>query len=253
MQIKIDRLKKSVPLYIQIAESFADQIESGELAPGTRLMGEREMSEVLSVQRETVRQALTMLQNQGLIQRRHGSGTFVAEPKIERAAGRLFPFTWAMQRKGFSPGARVIRMERTLCNPAVAHELDLQVSSVIYQMERLRFLNQEPVVIENVFIPAELFPDMERFDLNMRSLYEVFETEYGSRVSQARQSLEAVVAFEFEADLLGIKKGDPLMLERRLTFDQHDRRVEYSKDLFRGDRFRFTTERTPLEPLENKP
>jgi GntR family transcriptional regulator len=138
-------------------------------------------------------------------------------------------------------------MEKTLCNPAVAHELDLQVSSYIYQIERLRLLNQEPVVIENVYIPAELFPGLENFDLNALSLYEVMEREYGARVSQARQSLEAVVATAYEAELLGIQKGEPLMLERRLTFDQHDRRVEYSKDLFRGDRFRFTTERTPLE------
>lgn len=250
MQISIDRYKKSLPLYLQIANNLIEQIEVGALAPGTRLPSEREMSISLSVQRETVRQALAVLENEGLITRRHGSGTYIAEPKIERDAGRLFPFTRAMKRKGYRPGASVIQLEKILCMPAVAHELDLPVSAFVYFIQRLRTVNQEPVVLENAYVPADIFPEIDRFDLSDRSMYEIMETEYGSRVSQARQSLEAVVATEFEANLMGLKKGDPLMLERRLTFDQHNRRVEYSKDLFRGDRFRFTTERTPLEPTE---
>ena len=250
MQISIDRDKKSLPLYLQIANSLIEQIEAGAYPPGTRLPSEREMSLLLSVQRETVRQALAVLVSEGLITRRHGSGTYVAEPKIERDASRLFPFTRAMQRKGFLPGARVIQLEKIVCSPALANELNLPVSAFVYFIQRLRTVNQEPVVLENALIPANTFPDIDRFDLSARSLYEVMETEYGSRVTQARQSLEAVVANEFEANLMGIKKGDPLMLERRLTFDQFGRRVEFSKDLFRGDRFRFTTERTPLEPVE---
>lgn len=250
MQITIDRVKKSIPLYIQIAESFSAQIESGELGPGSRLPGEREISEVLSVQRETVRKALRVLENQGLIERRHGSGTYVAMPKIEREASRLFPFTRVMQQKGYQPGARVIQMEKTLCNPAVAQELSITVSAFIYHFERVRLVNQEPVVIENTYVPTGLFPDLDRFDLNARSLYEIMETEYGARVTHASQSLEAVAATEFEAENLGIKKGDPLMLERRLTYDQNNRRVEFSKDVFRGDRFRFITEHTPLETFD---
>lgn len=247
MQISVNRLKKSIPLYVQIAEHLIGQIESGQLEPGSRLPSERELCEILSVQRDTVRQALAMLEDQGLVNRRHGSGTYISKPRIERDAGRLFPFTRAMQRAGYRPGARVILMEKTLCNPAVANQLDLQVSSFVYFIQRLRTVNQEPVVLENAFIPADIFQGLDGFDLNLRSLYEVMETEYGSQVSQAHQSLEAVAATEFEAELLGLEKGSPLILERRLTFDQLGRRVEYSRDLFRGDRFRFTTEITPLE------
>lgn len=250
MRISVDRYKKMLPLYLQIASHLIEQIEAGIYTPGTRLPSEREMSLSLSVQRETVRQALAVLEKEGLITRRHGSGTYIAEPKIERDAARLFPFTRAMQRKGFRPGARVIQLEKILCSPSVGHELDLPVTASVYYIQRLRTVNQEPVVLENAYIPAEIFPEIDRFDLTARSMYEVMETEYGSRVSQARQSLEAVAATEFEAGLLELKKGDPLMLERRLTFDQLGRRVEFSKDLFRGDRFRFITERTPLESAE---
>jgi GntR family transcriptional regulator len=73
------------------------------------------------------------------------------------------------------------------------------------------------------------------------------ETEYGICVTRARQSLEPVIALNYEAELLDILPGAPLMLQRRLSFDQENRPVEYGKDLYRGDRFRFVTEIAPLE------
>ena len=81
----------TVPLYIQIAEGLLDRIESGELSPGDRLPPERELSEMLSVNRMTVRRALRMLEGQGLLVRRRGDGTYVSKPKIERQAGQVFP------------------------------------------------------------------------------------------------------------------------------------------------------------------
>jgi len=82
----------------------------------------------------------------------------------------------------------------------------------------------------------------ENYDLEKRSFYEIAEHEYGITIRQAQQSLEAVSATEFEADLLGIRPGAPLMLERRLAFDPDDRPVECGDDLYRGDHFRFVTE-----------
>jgi len=73
------------------------------------------------------------------------------------------------------------------------------------------------------------------------------ETEYGVSIRRARQSLEPVIATEFEAELLGVNTGAPLMLERRLAYDQDDQPVEHGRDLYRGDRFRFVTEIAPLE------
>jgi GntR family transcriptional regulator len=98
------------------------------------------------------------------------------------------------------------------------------------------------MMLEEFIIPVYRFLDFERFDLTKRSLYEILETEYGVTISHARQSLEPVIATQYEADLLEIEVGAPLMLERRLAFDQHEKPVELSKDLYRGDRFRFVTE-----------
>lgn len=242
-----DRLKTGVPLYLQIAEGLLDRIESGELAPGDRLPPERQLSQALSVNRMTLRHALRLLELQGLLIRRQGDGTYVAEPKVEREAGQLISFTRGMRRRGYSPGAKIISFERRLAEGSVSRALRLSASATVYAIVRLRLLNQEPVMLERYTIPAARFPDLERHDLEERSLYEVLETEYGTSAKQARQSLEPVIATNFEAELLAIEPGWPLMLERRTSFDERGQPIERGKDLYRGDRFRFVTELAPLE------
>jgi GntR family transcriptional regulator len=243
----IHRLATAVPLYIQIAESLLDQIESGKLAPGHRLPPERELSRALGVNRLTLRQALDMLETQGLLVRRPGHGTHIAESKIERQAGKLISFTRGMERRGYKPRARVIKFTERPVEASVAVHLRLPVSGMVYEIHRLRLINQEPVLLERFIVPFDRFPRLTRHDLAKRSLYEIMETEYGVVVSKAQQSLEPVLSTEYEATLLKIKPGAPLMLERRLSFDQQDQPVEYSKDLFRGDRFRFVTDMASLE------
>jgi GntR family transcriptional regulator len=242
-----NRFAAALPLYIQIAEGLLDRIESGELSPGDRLPSERELSDMLSVNRLTLRRSLQMLESQGLIIRRQGDGTYVAEPKIERQAGQLVPFTRGMQRRGYTPSAKVLTFDQKPAEAAVAKELNLLVGAPVYYIHRLRFINREPVLLEKVTLPLHRVPELEQFNLEERSLYEILETEYEISVCRARQSLEPVVATEYEAEVLGIMLGAPLMLEHRLGFDKNDQMIEHARDLYRGDRFRFITEFAPLE------
>ncbi|MCH8875783.1 MAG: GntR family transcriptional regulator [Chloroflexi bacterium] len=242
-----NQLKTGVPLYIQIAEALLDQIENGELAPGDRLPAERKLSRALSVNRMTLRNALRVLEQQGLLIRRQGDGTYVAAPKVERQAGYLFSFTEGMRRRGYIPGAKVIHLERRPVEASIGRQLGLGASAMIYSIQRLRLLNRQPVLLEEFTISVERFPKLEDHDLEGRSLYEIMEAEYQVKVTRARQSLEPVLATSFEAELLEIELGSPLMLERRISFDEGERPIEYGKDLYRGDRFRFVTEMAPLE------
>jgi GntR family transcriptional regulator len=237
-----DHFKSSVPLYVQIAESLLERIVSGELAPEKRLPSERELSKSLNVSRMTLRAALRELDNKGLLVRRPGDGTYVAVPKIERQAGKLVPFTETMRNRGYRTGAKIIALEQRLAEVSIASKLKIAVSAPVYYIQRLRFINIEPVMLEEFSVPVYRFPNLNEFDLETRSFYEVAETEYGIYIQQARQSLEAVSSTEFEAKLLEVEPGAPLMLERRLAFDSESRPVEYGQDLFRGDRFRFITE-----------
>jgi GntR family transcriptional regulator len=235
------------PLYAQIAGALTARIESGELAAGDRLPPERDLSQALGVNRLTLRRALRSLETQGLITRRQGRGTHVAAPKIERQAARLVSFTRGMQQRGFLPGTRLLSVEHFPAHAALAAVLQIGTGAPVCIVHRLRTLNHEPVLLEQYTLPDERFPALERHDLEGRSIYALLQEAYGVQIRRARQSLEPVAAGEYESGLLGVAPGAPLMLERRLSFDEHDHPVEHGRDLYRGDRFRFVTETAPWE------
>lgn len=239
----------TVPAYIQISENLLERIATGDLSPDERLPSERELSKTLKVSRMTLRAALRVLDNKGLLIRRPGDGTYIAQPKIERQAAKLVPFTEGMRLRGYQTGAKIITLEQRPAKASVANQLKIAISAPIYYIQRLRLINQEPVMLEKFIVPAYRFPNLDACDLETRSFYEIAETEYGITVQQAQQSLEAVSATEFEAELLKIVLGAPLMLERRQAFDPDSHPVEYGQDLYRGDRFRFITEIARMEKL----
>jgi GntR family transcriptional regulator len=236
----------AIPLYIQIAEGLISQIESGALCPGEQLPPERELSEELGVTRMTLRRALRVLEVQGLIIRKHGIGTYVAEPKIDRKMEVVFRFGSDMQQRGFTPWAKIISFEQFMAESSVAKDLLIPVAAPIYSILRLRSINNEPVMLESYLIPVQRFPELDQYDLEERSIYEILEAEYGVPIARARQSFEPVVATDFEAELLNISIGDPLMMEKRISYDAQNLPIEIGKDRYRGDRFRFVTEAVPF-------
>ena len=236
----------SIPLFIQMAERLIGQIESGDLSPGEQLPPERDLSGKIGVTRMTLRRALQVLESQGLIVRKHGVGTFIAEPKIDRQMEIVFRFTSGIQNRGLTPGAEIVSIEQILAAQVLAKDLDLPVFAPVYSILRLRSINQEPVMLESYKIPVQRFPGLERYDLEKRSIYEIMEIEYGVPITRARQSFEPIIATEFEANILKIKIGEALMLEKRLSYDSNNRPVEYGNDRYRGDRFRFVTEAAPF-------
>ncbi|MFT5197103.1 MAG: GntR family transcriptional regulator [Cellvibrionaceae bacterium] len=233
--------KPATAIYQKIADDIEEQIVSGELQSGDRIQSERELSQELGVNRLTVRRAFNVLVERGLIDRRHGGGTYVTTPRIERLAGELFPFTLGIQKLGMTPGIKKIAFEQIPADSSLAQVLAIPVSAPVYYIYRVRLINDEPALLEQFFVPVDRFPGFDQQDHENLSGYAIMDAEYGVKVVRAEQSLEPVVATAYEAELLKIVKGDPLMLERRLSFDEYGRPVEYGKDLYRGDKFKFVT------------
>ena len=238
------------PLYIQIAETFANRIMSGDLKPGDRLPPERDLCQMLNVSRMTLRQALNELELRGLLSRRQGDGTYIAEPKIERNATKLVAFTDALRQKGYHPSAKILLFDQRLADERISNDLHIPLAGSVFYYQRLRLVNQEPLMLEKCFLPVSRFKGLEKFDLENRSVYEILRNEYGVRIDHSHQSLEAVLADEYEAGLLSVQPGAAMMLQHRLAYDVEGNPIECGDDIYRGDRFTFVTDSAPFSMEE---
>lgn len=233
------------PLYIQVKENLAKLITSGEWPPGIKLASERELTDQLGVSRVTVRNAIQALEEDGLVYRVHGKGTFVAKPKMEMNVHDLISFTSSMLRRGIQPSARVLEFSRIPAGRKVADALEVELGHQVYRVRRLRLANNLPLVIELSFFPRDLCSRLEEVDLAAASIYHVLYEEMGIQCKKVHQSLEAAAATEEEAEILAVEPGFPLMLVERLSYNADGRVVEFAKDLYRGDCSRFISD---LEP-----
>lgn len=228
-----------IPLYHQLRRMIQEKIENEELKPGDRLPSEREIAEEYGISRMTVRQGITELVRMGLLYRRQGKGTFVAEPKIEQGMVNLTSFTEDMTSRGLVPGARVIDVRCVQATKKMASVLKLGVDRRVIRIERLRLANGEPMALETSHVPYQVAPSLANEDLNAQSLYVLLETRFGVRLATARQTIEPVLANEYEAGLLGVEQGSPLLLIERVTFASSGEPVELAKAVYRGDRYKF--------------
>lgn len=231
-----------IPLYYQIKARLLESIENGQLKPGDRVLSERELTTQFGVSRMTARQALTELESQGYLYRVQGKGTFVATPKIEQPLAGLTSFTEDMRRRGLEPGAKVLAAEEVAAGRKVARALGCGETAPVVRLERLRLAGGDPMALEISHVPASVVPGLLERGPVVHSLYRILETEFGIRLVRAIQSLEAVPANAYEAEMLHVREGTPLLLLERISRDSQERPIEFVRSLYRGDRYRFTTE-----------
>jgi GntR family transcriptional regulator len=238
------------PAHVQIAAWLLAAIARGELVPGVRLPGERDLAEQLGVSRMTLRQSLAELESSGDLVRVAGraGGAFVAEPRVEVDLTHLRSLTDQLQRAGRRAGARVLRA--SMCVPAadVATALGLAPRARAVQVVRVRSANRLPVAVETSWFPARRVPGLLDHSLS-GSLYAVLRKRFDCYPVTAEEHLHAVVADEGTAALLDVEEGTPLMRVERTARDADGAVVEYARDLFRSDRVDFLVRRGPDAPV----
>lgn len=234
--------RRGVAAYLQIEEEIARRIESGEIEPGRRIPPEREFCEQLGVSRMTVRQALSRLEQRGLLVRQQGRGTFASQPKLRQSATVLRGFFEEMVDQGMVPTSTVLSAEERVAPRRLAQALDLRLGETVTTIVRVRYAETVPVVVERSSFPTRIVPGLLDMDLEQGSIYRILDERYGARPVRASQSMEAVPAESWEASILGIPVGSPVMHVERTAWDEQGRPVEYARDAYRGDRTRFVTE-----------
>jgi GntR family transcriptional regulator len=198
---------------------------------------------MFDVSRTVIRQALKEMEYEGLIIREKGKGTFVAEPKIgERLVQELTGFYQDMAERGHAPVSQILKQEMIPASSKVAAHLNLDPGSSIIVIDRLRFVKNEPFVLVTTYLPYDLCPKLLHADLTNQSLYAFLEEQCGLMIARGRRTLEAVLANEYEAGLLQVEKGFPLMMLNSVSYLDDGTPIEYYHALHRGDRARFDVE-----------
>lgn len=213
-----------------------------KLQVGDRLPGERVLAERLGVARKTLRRAVDLLVEEGRLERRHGSGTYVIRPPFARLLG-LTSFTEDMRSRGLVPGSRLLDMHRLAANPGLAHRLRVPVGDELIRFARLRLGDDEPIAVETTWIPAAYVPGLEPDDLS-GSLYELLASRYRIWPASAHSSIEPTLPDPRTAEVLQVQVQQPCLLIKMVDVDQRNRVVMAAECVYRGDRYQLHVDLT---------
>ncbi|MRJ78129.1 UTRA domain-containing protein [Aeromicrobium sp. SMF47] len=225
-----------VPLYFQVAEQFEKAILDGTIAPGERIDNEISLAADLGLSRPTMRQAIQVLVDKGMLVRKRGVGTQVVHGKIRRSV-ELTSLHDDLSAAGQKPRTEVIAIGRVPADEDVARELQLSKGADVWSLERLRFVDKEPLALMHNFIPIDVV-DLEQVDLAETGLY-AYLRDSGIVMRVARQRIGARGATVDEGRLLRERKGAPLLTMQRTAYDNAGRAVEYGRHAYRPDLYAF--------------
>lgn len=227
----------ATPIYMRLASAIRAQVRDGTLQVGEALPPERELGEMTGVSRVTVRKAIELLMQEGLLSRRQGSGTYIA-PHIEQPSSVLTGFSADMGSRGWQADSQWIQRKTGIPSPEEALALSLTTGQQIHRLERLRTADGEPLAIELAVIPVQFLPDLS---LVGKSLYTALE-RLGNKPVSGLQRITASLATQKEARLLDINKGAAVLRIERRGYLPDGRCVEFTRSAYRGDRYDFLSE-----------
>ena len=228
---------KEIPLYRQLADSIRILIESGELQAGEALPSERKLIDITGTSRVTIRKAVDQLIAEGLLLRRRGAGTYVAE-RIEQSGEELTGFTADAQLRGEFPTS--IWLVRTIALPTEDEALHLKIgiSENVARLGRVRLSDNEPLAIEHAVVPARFLPNPAEIKT---SLYASLR-EHGYSPVSGTQRIRASLATPTEAGLLSIRENSEILRIERRTYLSDGTPIEFTRSGYRGDRYTFVSE-----------
>ena len=214
-----------------------------ELAVGDAIPPERRLASDLGVSRPTLRNAIDELVREGLLRRRHGSGTYVSEPKIALPL-TMTSFTEDMARRGMRAGSHVVSFEPISAGAKLGQRLRVSPVDEVWAIRRLRLADDVSMAIEFLHVPRRLLPDLRREDLEEHSFYGLLQAR-GIVIASGIQTIEPTVVNDDEAAMLAVPVHSPAFLFERTTESEGGDVVEYVRSLYRGDRYRLVTELRP--------
>lgn len=230
---------RPTPLYERIYQELRSQIESGRLAEGAQLPTELELAEDFAVSRGTVRQAVTRLVFDGIVERTAGRGTFVSSKRLVFTARELLGFTEQIRASGRVPSSEVIDIS-TVAAHDNSHGVNFgPAAEQLLSVERVRKADGEPIALEHLLLPFPRFAGLRDVSLETRSIYDTLEELFGVRLSVGEFALDIAELGERQAELLGEANGSASFVMSGVVRDQFDSPVVAVRSFYRRDKFSF--------------
>ncbi|MFB8580925.1 GntR family transcriptional regulator [Enterococcus gallinarum] len=235
-------MAENLPVYIQIHDQIKANIENETYKIGDRLPSERELAKQFCVSRMTLRQAIQTLADEGILERKIGSGTYVARQKVQEKMSGTTSFTEIMRSLGRVPSSKAVAYFLTAPSSSEMEKLQLEGHETILRMERIRYADDVPICFEVASIPEKLIYNFSKEEI-ISSLYHVLEEKGGHKIGAASQTISAMIASEQIADYLQIKRGDAILRMRQITCFENGQPFEYVRTQYVGNRFEFYLEK----------
>lgn len=228
----------NTPLYLQLIDELIYEIENN-IGENGKLYSERDICLRYNVSRTTVRQALSELERDGYIYKKHGKGTFVSPNRMSQDLQGFYSFTKEMEKLGKAPSSKVLKFEILAANNQLITMMKLKEDDLAYKFTRVRLADDIPMIVETTYVPYELFPGITRSDLNKTPLYDILFQKFNETIEYANETYLPVLANEHEAEILGIEVGSPCLKITRSTFNKDNLIIEYTVSIARGDKFKY--------------
>ncbi len=233
-------VSSDIPLYYQLISIIKRNISVGLLKPGDLLPSETEFCETFNISRTTVRQAIGELEEEGLVIRRRGKGTYISEPKLKRKMEDVYSFSNEMKNLGLRPDSKVIEFLGILPQADLVENLELKnKNSRVYKIVRLRRANEEPLLLETTYIPVYVYPGLTEEMLKGESLYSLLREKAGIVPFEAEESYESIILDREVSKMLHCKSNSSGFYIERKAKTQTGEVYEFTQSIMRGDRTKF--------------
>ena len=239
------RARQGAPLHSRLESTLRGLIREGKIPTGAILPGELDLAAQIGVSRHTVRHALGVLTNEGLLRRERGRGTTVVSSTpptlIERSLSTFYAFAWEARARGASPQSYVLERTGMAADGTFAARLETAPGTEIERIVRLRTADLDPLVLETTYIPRALSQTLDAKALEQESLYDALEQNCGLRVTHAREAIRPIVLSRQVARLLHANTGAPAFLVERTTWSDRGP-IEWQESIVRGDRYLYSVD-----------
>ncbi|MFP8643154.1 MULTISPECIES: GntR family transcriptional regulator [Priestia] len=225
-------------LYLQVIDKIKQNIEKGIFKEKERLPSEFDLSKQLGVSRATLREALRILEEENIIVRRHGVGTFVnTKPTFLSGIEQLNSITHMIEQAGMKAGTIFLSSQIQELSENDLTRFACGEDQQILFVERVRTANGEPVVYCMDKVPQKILP--ENFEYKQESLLEILEKQAGKHISYAVANIEPLGYHEKVSPILQCEPETALLVLKQMHYDQYDEPILYSINYFKADQFSF--------------